>query len=69
MIAFYRVSADQAFRVLQWRSQETNIKLRALAKQLVNEVINLPPPSAAVQSQFDHVLLTVHQRVPAEPSR
>jgi hypothetical protein len=69
LIAVYRVSADQAFRVLQWRSQETNIKLRALAKQLVNEVINLPPPSAAVQSQFDHVLLTVHERVPAEPSR
>jgi hypothetical protein len=66
LIAVYRVSADQAFRVLQWRSQETNIKLRALAKQLVNEVVNLPPPSAAVQSQFDHVLLTVHERVPAE---
>jgi ANTAR domain/PAS fold len=68
LMAVYRVSADQAFRVLQWRSQETNIKLRALAKQLINEVSNLPPPSAAVQSQFDHVLLTVHERIPAEPS-
>jgi len=67
LIAVYRVSAEQAFRVLQWRSQETNIKLRVLAKQLVSEVVNLPPPSAAVQSQFDHVLLTVHERVPAEP--
>ena len=69
LIAVYRVSADQAFRVLQWRSQETNVKLRALAKQLVNEVVNLPPPSATVQSQFDHVLLTVHERVPTEPGR
>jgi hypothetical protein len=69
LMVVYRVSADQAFRVLQWRSQETNTKLRALAKQLVNEVINLPPPSTAVQSQFDHVLLTVHERVPAEPGR
>ncbi len=31
----YRVSSEQAFRVLQWRSQETNTKLRGLAKQLV----------------------------------
>ena len=63
----YRVSADQAFRVLQWRSQETNVKLRALAKQLLAEVSTLMPPTAAVQSQVDHVLLTVHERIPAEP--
>jgi hypothetical protein len=69
LIAVYRVSADQAFRVLQWRSQETNVKLRALAKQLVHDVSILAPMSAAFQSQFDHVLLTVHERVPAEPSR
>lgn len=67
LMAVYRVSADQAFRVLQWRSQETNVKVRALAKQLVAEVVSLPPPSASVQSQFDHVLLTVHERVAAEP--
>jgi hypothetical protein len=59
----YRVSAEQAFRVLQWRSQETNVKLRALAKQLLVEVSTLQAPTAAVQSQFDHVLLTVHERI------
>jgi PAS domain S-box-containing protein len=64
----YRVSAEQAFRVLQWRSQETNVKLRSLAKQLLTEVVALPTPTAAVQSQFDHLLLTVHERIPAEPS-
>jgi ANTAR domain/PAS fold len=69
LIAVYRVSPDQAFRVLQWRSQETNIKLRALAKQLIHDVSTLAPMSASFQSQFDHVLLTVHERVPAEPSR
>jgi hypothetical protein len=63
LIAVYRVSADQAFRVLQWRSQETNIKLRALAKQLIHDVSTLAPMSASFQSQFDHVLLTVHERV------
>jgi hypothetical protein len=64
----YRVSPEQAFRVLQWRSQETNVKLRALAKQLLAEVMNLPSPAAAAQSQFDHLLLTVHERIPPEPS-
>jgi hypothetical protein len=62
----YRVSAEQAFRVLQWRSQETNVKLRALAKQLLVEVPGLPAPTAAIQNQFDHLLLTVHERIPAE---
>jgi hypothetical protein len=64
----YRVSADQAFRVLQWRSQETNVKLRALAKQLLAEATTLEGPPAALQSQFDHVLLTMHERIPAEPA-
>ncbi|BBY23033.1 putative transcription antitermination regulator [Mycobacterium stomatepiae] len=66
MMAVYRVSPDQAFRVLQWRSQETNIKLRTLAKQLIREVGNLPATSAAVQSQFDHLLLTIHEQIPPE---
>jgi PAS domain S-box-containing protein len=69
LVAVYRVTAEQAFRVLQWRSQETNTKVRALAKQLVSDVVTLPPPSAAVQSQFDHLLLTAHERIAAEPGR
>lgn len=67
LMAVYRVSPEQAFRVLQWRSQETNTKVRALAKQLVAEVATLPAPSATVQSQFDHLVLTVHERIPAGP--
>ena len=62
----YRVSAEQAFRVLQWRSQESNVKLRALAKQLLTDVSTMMPPTAAVQSQFDHMLLTVHERIRPE---
>lgn len=69
MMAVHRVSPDQAFRVLQWRSQETNIKLRTLAKQLIHEVGKLPPLSAAVRSQVDHLLLTIHERIPAENGR
>lgn len=62
----YRVSAEQAFRVLQWRSQETNVKVRALATQLLAEISTLTSPSPVVQSQFDHLLLTVHERIPPE---
>ncbi|MDP7704161.1 PAS and ANTAR domain-containing protein [Mycobacterium sp. TY815] len=65
----YRVSPEQAFRVLQWRSQETNTKLRELAKQLLDEVSSLDHPSTVAQSQFDHLLLTVHERIPEESAR
>lgn len=64
----YRVSAEQAFRVLQWRSQETNVKLRSLARQLLAEMTTLEGSTAALQSQFDHLLLTVHERISAESS-
>ena len=66
LMAIYRVSPEQAFRVLRWRSQETNTKLRSLAKQLITENATLPPPSAETQATFDHLLLTVHQRIPGE---
>lgn len=66
LMVVYRVSAEQAFRVLQWRSQETNVKLRALARQLLAEVATLDGATPALQSQFDHLLLTVHERISAE---
>jgi ANTAR domain/PAS fold len=66
LMAIYRISPEQAFSVLRWRSQETNTKLRALAKQLIVEIATLPAPSAEVQSAFDHLLLTVHERIPRE---
>jgi ANTAR domain/PAS fold len=68
LMAIYRVSADQAFGLLRWRSQETNTKLRALANQLIAEIATLPSPSAEAQSAFDHLLLTVQERIEAEPN-
>ena len=60
----YGVAADRAFEILAWRSQETNVKLRDIAAQLVEEVIaaSLMPHGAA--GRLDHILLTAHQRVP-----
>jgi hypothetical protein len=68
LMGVYRITADQAFSVLRWRSQDTNTKLRALATQLVSEVATLVPTSAKTQSEFDHLLLTVHNRIPPHPN-
>jgi len=63
----YRIQSDAAFDLLKWRTQETNVKLRALAEQLITDVRALEygetvPP----RSTFDRLLLTIHQRVRAK---
>lgn len=60
----YGISDEQAFSLLQWRSQQTNTKVRALAARLVAELHTLASESAGLRSRFDHLLLTVHQRIP-----
>jgi hypothetical protein len=60
LMVVYGINAEQAFRVLQWRSQETNIKLRTLAGQLVGEVPALGGGPASQRACFDHLLLTMH---------
>lgn len=64
LMVVYRITAEQAFGVLQWRSQETNTKVRVIATQLLAELGTLPPPSQGNQNAFDHLLLTVHERAP-----
>ncbi len=63
LMRMYRVSADQAFQVLVWRSQETNVKLRDLAAQLLVDLDRLPTCPPDLLSQFDHLLLTAHERM------
>ncbi|WP_067464379.1 PAS and ANTAR domain-containing protein [Nocardia amamiensis] len=58
----YGLNADQAFRVLRWRSQETNVKIRTLAEQLVFEVTAMGGALVAQRTRFDHLLLTLHDR-------
>ncbi|MBB5916589.1 PAS domain S-box-containing protein [Nocardia transvalensis] len=62
LMGMYGINAGQAFKVLAWRSQETNTKLRALAEQLLAELSDLPSPDAATVATFDHILLTLHHR-------
>jgi PAS domain S-box-containing protein len=65
LMLIYRVSAESAFDLLKWRSQETNVKLRLLAEQIaadfhgLNYDETLPP-----RETFDRLLLTAHLRLP-----
>ncbi|ORA20618.1 PAS and ANTAR domain-containing protein [Mycobacterium arosiense] len=57
LIAAYGVSAERAFDILVWRSQETNLKLRDVASRFLDAVAN--KASAETQSQVDQALLTL----------
>ena len=63
----YGIGPDAAFDILKWRSQDANIKLRALAEQLVADVLTLKHDEGSPLSRptFDQLLLTAHERVKA----
>lgn len=61
LMMVYGISADQAFQVLVWRSQETNTKLRELATPLVAAVPGFGGADVRLRTRFDHLLLTAHQ--------
>lgn len=63
----YGINADQAFRVLRWRSQETNVKLRIIAERVVAELPSVSGDEVKLRTRLDHVLLTVHQQPEADP--
>lgn len=60
----YGISPEQAFRVLSWRSQETNTKLRDLAVQFMVEFQRLNGHNTALRTRVDHIVLTAHRLVP-----
>jgi len=62
LMLVYQVNADEAFELLQWRSQHSNTKLRVLATQLVAEFGTLHFDPQTLRREFDHLLLTVHRR-------
>lgn len=61
LMLVYGINAEQAFRVLTWRSQETNTKLRTLSQNLVAEATEMGGAAVELRTRFDHLLLTVHQ--------
>lgn len=67
LMLVYGVTGEQAFRVLRWRSQETNVKLRTIAERVVAELPKLAGDQVQLRTRFDHVLLTAHRDTePAE---
>ncbi len=67
LMVIYGISAEQAFRVLSWRSQETNTKLRDLAYRLVDAIPEFRGCGVTDRTRFDHLLLTVHERPDPTP--
>jgi ANTAR domain/PAS fold len=61
LMVVYRIDADSAFELLKWRSQESNVKLRLLAEQVVKDFLALTYdevlPTRAV---YDRLLLAAH---------
>jgi hypothetical protein len=58
LMLIYQISADAAFALLKWRSQESNVKLSTLAQKLVADLPDLISGHPAMYAQIDHYLLT-----------
>jgi PAS domain S-box-containing protein len=69
----YQVDADAASDVLNWRSQETKVKLCALAEQLLADIRTLGHDDGSRSYgsifEFDRLLLTTHERMRAKAAR
>ena len=64
LMLIYRITADSAFELLKWRSQETNVKLRVLAEQIVKDFVALSYDEVLpTRVDYDRLLLTAHLRV------
>ena len=57
LMAAYGISADQAFDILVWRSQETNVKVRKLAHRFIKAMAGGLP--ADTRRQVDRALLDI----------
>lgn len=57
LMVAYGISAERAFDILVWRSQETNVKVRDLAVRFLAAFTGRLP--SEVLSDLDHTLLTV----------
>jgi hypothetical protein len=66
LMVVYEIDESAAFELLRWRSQETNVRLRLLAEQIVNDFTNLHHNGTMpARLTYDNLLLTAHSRVHA----
>ena len=67
LMMVYGIDAEPAFELLKWRSQQSNVKLRALAEQVVADFRALGGgDTLAPRSVYDNMLLTAHDRIDAD---
>jgi PAS domain S-box-containing protein len=67
----YRITADAAFELLVWRSQQSQVKVRALAEQVIADIQSFTYDEDSLRSRerFDQLFLTAHNRVAARASQ
>jgi len=64
LMLIYQITADSAFELLKWRSQEANVKLRVLAEQVVKDFLGLTYDEVLPsRAEYDRLLLTAHLRI------
>ena len=67
LMMVYGIDEPTAFELLKWRSQEANVKLRALAEQVGTDFLELSRgTSHPGRSAYDNLLLTAHLRIDAD---
>jgi hypothetical protein len=59
LMAAYDMHADAAFAILRWRSQELNLKLHDVARQIVAELPGLVNVESS-RGPLDHFLMTLN---------
>ncbi len=68
LMLIYNIDEAAAFKLLTWRSQNTNTKLRALAQQIATDFRSVPHDSQLpAQSVYDNLLMTAHERAGQTP--
>jgi PAS domain S-box-containing protein len=59
LMVIYQLSAEAAFDLLKWRSQELNVKLLSIAEKVIAELPNLLNANPGMRAPIDHYLLTL----------
>ena len=64
LMVVYGITADAAFELLRWRSQEANVKVRLLAEQVTIDFVELSQRGQTpARAAFDNLLLTADRRI------
>lgn len=63
LMLIYNIDDKVAFDLLKWLSQENNVKLNPLARQIINDLRDLAPSHVVDRNDFNHTLLTAAQRL------